>query len=76
MGSPIYFSGGGVFLSLFEGLLLSLLETGKPEKKHEFIILPIQLLWHPFYACGMCYPVCGMVHIKEPLLFIRKSSGP
>ena len=20
-------------------------------------------------ACGMCYPVCGMVHIKEPLLF-------
>ena len=23
---------------------------------------------------GMCYPVCGMVHIKEPLLLIRKSS--
>ena len=23
---------------------------------------------------GMCYPVCGMVHIKEPLLFIGKSS--
>ena len=22
----------------------------------------------------MCYPVCGMVHVKEPLLFIRKSS--
>ena len=22
----------------------------------------------------MCYPVCGMVHIKEPLLLIRKSS--
>ena len=21
----------------------------------------------------MCYPVCGMVHIKEPLLFIDKS---
>ena len=21
---------------------------------------------------GMCYPVCGMVHIKEPLLLIRK----
>ena len=19
-------------------------------------------------GCGMCYPVCGMVHIKEPLL--------
>ena len=23
---------------------------------------------------GMCYPVCGIVHIKEPLLLIRKSS--
>ena len=22
----------------------------------------------------MCYPVCGMMHIKEPLLLIRKSS--
>ena len=22
----------------------------------------------------MCYPVCGMVHIKEPLLRIEKSS--
>ena len=25
-------------------------------------------------GCGMCYAVCGMVHIKEPLLLIRKSS--
>ena len=23
---------------------------------------------------GMYYPVCGIVHIKEPLLIIRKSS--
>ena len=23
---------------------------------------------------GMCYPVCVMVHIKEPLLIIEKSS--
>ena len=23
---------------------------------------------------GMCYPVCGMVHIKEPLPLIGKSS--
>ena len=22
----------------------------------------------------MCYPICGMVHIKDPLLLIRKSS--
>ena len=25
-------------------------------------------------GCGMCYPVCGIVHIKEPLLLIEKSS--
>ena len=25
-------------------------------------------------GCGMCYPVCEMVHIKEPLLLIDKSS--
>ena len=23
-------------------------------------------------GCGMCYPVCGMVHIKEPLLQIER----
>ena len=25
-------------------------------------------------GCGVCYPVCGMMHIKEPLLSIEKSS--
>ena len=25
-------------------------------------------------GCGMCYPVCGVMHIKEPLLLIGKSS--
>ena len=25
-------------------------------------------------GCGIYYPVCGMVHIKEPLLVIKKSS--
>ena len=25
-------------------------------------------------GCGICYPVCGMVHVKEPLLLIGKSS--
>ena len=25
-------------------------------------------------GCGMHYPVCGMMHIKEPLLLIEKSS--
>ena len=26
-------------------------------------------------GCGMCHPVCGMMHIKEPLLLIGKSSS-
>ena len=26
-------------------------------------------------GCGMCYSVCGMVHIKDPLLLIGKSSS-
>ena len=35
-----------------------------------------QPVFHDWYnkGCGMCYPVCGMVHIKEPLLLIGKSS--
>ena len=40
---------------------------------------PIELFLVPASAArnkgrGMCYPVCGMVHIKEPLLLIEKSS--
>ena len=41
---------------------------------------PLQLVYITVlhYSCnkgrGMCYPVCGMVHIKEPLLLIEKSS--
>ena len=27
-------------------------------------------------GCGMCYPVCGMVHIKEPLLLIGELPVP
>ena len=47
-------------------------------------ILHLEMYFHPscFYqlhdwcnkGCGMCYPVCGMVHIKEPVLLIGKSS--
>ena len=35
-----------------------------------------QPVLHDWYnkGRGMCYPVCGMVHIKEPLLLIGKSS--
>ena len=24
-------------------------------------------------GCGMCYPVCGIMHIKDPLLLIKKA---
>ena len=36
-----------------------------------------QPVLHDWYTkgCGMCYPVCGMVHIKEPLLLFGKSSS-
>ena len=39
-------------------------------------ILPFQPVLHNWCnkGCGMCYPVCGMVHIKEPLVLIDKSS--
>ena len=35
-----------------------------------------QPVLHDWYkeGRGMCYPVCGMMHIKEPLLLIGKSS--
>ena len=35
--------------------------------------LSVVSFWHK-QDRGMCYPVCGMVHIKEPLLLIEKSS--
>ena len=42
---------------------------------------PIELFFVPVVlhdwcnkGCGMCYPVCGMVHIKEPLLLIENNS--
>ena len=33
-----------------------------------------QPVLHDWYnkGCGMCYPVCGIVHIKEPLLQSEK----
>ena len=33
-----------------------------------------QPVLHDWSKKGMCYPVCGMVHIKEPLLLIGKLS--
>ena len=34
-----------------------------------------QPVFHDTGMCrGMCYPICGMVHINDPLLLIEKSS--
>ena len=44
---------------------------------YPFILyFPFQPVLHNWCnkGCGMCYPVCGMVHIKEPLLLIEKGS--
>ena len=47
-----------------------------------FMVDPLSLVsFHPVLHdwCnkdhGMCYPVCGMVHIKDPLLLIGKSNS-
>ena len=37
-----------------------------------FLVHPVPHNWCN-KGHGMCYPVCGMVHIKEPLLLIGKS---
>ena len=38
-----------------------------------FSFQPVLYNWYN-NGHGMCYPVCGMVHIKDPLLLIEKSS--
>ena len=43
--------------------------------KHLNLVFSFQPVLHDWCnkGCGMCYPVCGIVHIKEPLLIIGKS---
>ena len=55
------------------------LKDGHPHEVGIIVILKlVQLIICIFTTdnkgCGMCYPVCGMRHIKEPLLLIGKSS--
>ena len=78
------------FMHLVKNLFLSLLKFFKFKWTHcvqfahgamgrqidplsFFTFLPVLHDWCN-KGCGMCYPVCGMVHIKEPLLLIGKSS--
>ena len=41
------------------------------------VLILFQPVLHHWFnkGCGMCYPVSGIVHIKEPLLLIGKSSS-
>ena len=40
-----------------------------------WVVGSVQPVLHDLYnkGCRMCYPVCGIMHIKEPLLLIGKS---
>ena len=38
-----------------------------------FLFQPVPYDWCK-KCCGMCHPVCGMMHIKYPLLLIGKSN--
>ena len=40
----------------------------------EGFLVPASVPQLVYKDCGMYYPVCGMMHIKEPLLLIRKSN--
>ena len=40
----------------------------------ELFLVPASAPRLVYKGRGMCHPVCGMVHIKEPLLLIGKSS--
>ena len=48
--------------------LLNIISVGR------YMLMHLQLHDWCNKGRGMCYPVCGMVHIKEPLLLIGKSS--
>ena len=40
----------------------------------ELFLVPTSAPRLVYKGRGMCYPICGMMHIKETLLFIGKSS--
>ena len=62
-GSEIYICGKSV-RSWFDGSL------------DRLSYFSFQLMLHDWCnkGRGICYPVCGMMHIKEPFLLIGKSS--
>ena len=65
--------GGSVFSLTIWVVLNHISEAIYPDPLSYFSFQPVLHDWCN-KGCGMCYPVCGMVHIKEPLLLIGKSS--
>ena len=68
-------------ISCKETVLLGILIQSDGSSDRSFMVDPLnyfsfQPVLHDWCnkGCGMCYPVCGMMHIKEPLLLIGKSS--
>ena len=41
----------------------------------ELFLIPVSVSRLVNKGSGMCYPVCGMVHIKDSLLLIGKSGS-
>ena len=64
-------------VTIFNGFERSdMLEIGKERDVAPWLERSLMVRWivESIPPDGMCYPVCGMMHIKEPMLLIRKSS--
>ena len=80
--STLVGSGQGFYMDFLEvvwkGLELSSMVHYKSGRALDAMGCWIDPSWWTHDWCnkgpGMCYPVCGMMHIKEPLLLIRKNS--
>ena len=59
------------YISLWTHISKTITHTHHPTHPN-FTFQPVLHNWCN-KGCGMCYPVCGMMHIKEPLLLIRKN---
>ena len=61
-----------IYIKCGVGRYYMLFFYGNPSVYHPLSYFSFQPVIHDWRnkGCGMCYPVCGMVHIKEPLLLI------
>ena len=68
--TELHLTPQNVLNALLNKVISSFLFTHNPLSY--FLIQPVLHDWCN-KGHGMCYPVCGMVHIKEPLLLIDKN---